>query len=108
MVAQQLLHQVGLSLLQRHVVRVSAKDVLELTLQLVYILIMFTPKLELHLFILYLSSFFLLRPLIEILAKVFNYPVVMMPMLLPVLTQLVGIGLGDLQHRFSHLESLIN
>lgn len=87
-VAQQFSHLSLFGLLQGDIVWVAAKNVLELTLQLVDIIVVLSCKVEFDFFILDDCSSFLFCLLVELLFQVVNDAIVMMAVLLPELTQL--------------------
>ena len=82
-VTEQLSDQLWLNLFERDVVGIAAKDVFELAFQLVDIIVMLSPELELHLFVSGFSPLLLFCTLVEILTQIIDDSVVMMPVLLP-------------------------
>lgn len=82
-IAEQFLHQLRLCLLQRYIVWITAEDVLELTLELVDIVVGLASELKFYLLVSCLSSLLLLCPLVEVLPQAINDAVVVMSVLLP-------------------------
>lgn len=67
MVAEKFFNLSSLSFFQWNIVRISAKNVLELAFKLVDIIVMFSSELKLDFFVLGLISFLFLGSLVEIL-----------------------------------------
>lgn len=107
-VAQKFLDEVGFSFFQGDVVGVAAKDVLELALKFVDIIIMLSSELELDLLVLSLDSFLLFSALVEILSQVIDDTTVVMSVLLPEDAQLVLISLSHMQDCITDFEAVLN
>jgi hypothetical protein len=86
-VAQKLSYKLGLGLFQRHVIGITAKDVFELALELVDVVIGLSSELELNFFVLRLGPFLLFRTFVEIFTQVVDDSLEVMSVLLPKLTQ---------------------
>ena len=106
-VAEQLLDQLRLCLLESDVVGIAAEDVLELALELVDIVVMLSSELELHLLVSGLASLLLLCTLVEILAQIIDDSVIVVTVLFPKLTQLFLIRFFHLHNSISNFESLL-
>ena len=89
--------------LQWHIVRVATENVLELALQLVYIVIVLSCKIEFDFFVLDDCSLFLLRLFVELLLQVINDAIIVMTMLLPKLAQLFWWRFHDLEFSITDL-----
>lgn len=107
-VAQEFLHKVGFGFFQGNVVGVAAKDVLELALELIDIIIVLSSELELNLLVLCLDSLLLFSALVEILSQVVDDPAVVMSVLLPEDAELVLVSLRNVQDRITNLESVLD
>lgn len=103
MITQKLLDLIGFSFLKRNVVGISAKDILELTLQFVNVVIVSTRKLKLYFFVFGLSSLLFFGSFIEIFSQIVDDSVVMVPMFLPKFAELLGSTLVNCQLSLSNL-----
>ena len=106
-IAQKLLYKLRLGFFKRDVIRVAAKNILELALQLVDIVVGLSSELEFHLFIPCLSSLIFLCPLVEIFAQVINDSVVVVAMLFPEMTELLLISLHNCKSSVSNLQTIL-
>ena len=107
-VAKEFLDEVGFGFFQGDVVRVAAKDVLELALELVDVIIMLASELKFHLLVLRRDPFLLFSTLVEILSQVVDNAAVVMSVLLPEHAELILIGLRDMQDRITNFESILD
>ncbi len=108
MITQKLLDLIGFSFLKRNVVGISAKDIFELTLQFVNIVIVSASKLKLYFFVLGLSSLLFFGSFIEIFSQIVDDSVVMVSMFLPKFAELLGSTLANCQLSLSNLQSCLN
>ena len=104
-IAQQIFDLLLLSFLERDVVRVTAKNVFELTLELIDIVVVLSSEVELNFFILSLLSFFFFDSLVKIFLEVFDNAIVVVSMLFPELTQLLRRGSDNFEDSISNLQS---
>lgn len=108
MIAQQLLYLSCLGFFQGNIVRVAAKNVLELALQLIYVVVVLASEVEFDLLVLYLSSLFFFGSLVKVFSQILNDTVVVMAVLFPELTQLLRGALRDLKCGLSNFKSLLS
>jgi hypothetical protein len=85
----------GFSFFQGDIVWISAKNVFELTLQLVYIIIMLASKIELNLLIFDFISFLLFSSFVEIFSEILDDTIKVVSVLLPKLAELFWTGFDN-------------
>lgn len=105
-IAQKFFHKLGFSFFERDVIRVAAKNVLELAFQLIDIVIRLSTEFKFNFFISCLGSFLLFSSFVEIFAQVVNDSIVMVPVFFPKLTELLLICLHNFKYSISDLEAI--